>query len=174
MSVLTQGTQFFVLANNVVSEIECITSFSPGSNPADQIEDTCLSERSTRTYQKGLRTPGEATVGLNADPANESHIMLSNLAESSDQTVLTFAVGWSDGTEAPTYSPDNNNAVEGLSLPSTRTWYVFRGYVSDFPFDFQSNSVVQTSATIQRSGQGVWVPRKKASAGSPVSGKATG
>ncbi|HEL8059200.1 TPA: phage tail protein, partial [Escherichia coli] len=83
MSVLTQGTQLYVLIDGVVSEVECITSFSPGSNPADQIEDTCLSERNTRTYQKGLRTPGEATVGLNADPANTSHIMLSNLAESS-------------------------------------------------------------------------------------------
>ncbi|HEL8386178.1 TPA: phage tail protein, partial [Escherichia coli] len=45
MSVLTQGTQLYVLIDGVVSEVECITSFSPGSNPADQIEDTCLSER---------------------------------------------------------------------------------------------------------------------------------
>ncbi|HEL8049442.1 TPA: phage tail protein [Escherichia coli] len=163
MSVLTQGTQLYVLIDGVVSEVECITSFSPGSNPADQIEDTCLSERNTRTYQKGLRTPGEATVGLNADPANTSHIMLSNLAESSDQTLLTFAVGWSDGTEAPVAS-SGSDAVEGLLLPATRTWYVFRGYVSDFPFDFQSNSVVQTSATIQRSGQGVWVPKEQGTA----------
>ncbi len=30
MSVLTQGTQFFVLKSGVVSEVECITSFNPG------------------------------------------------------------------------------------------------------------------------------------------------
>ncbi|HHU4721813.1 TPA: phage tail tube protein, partial [Klebsiella pneumoniae] len=54
MSVLTQGTQFFVLKSGVVSEVECITSFNPGGNPADQIEDTCLSERDSRTYKKGL------------------------------------------------------------------------------------------------------------------------
>ena len=40
MSVVTQGTQLFVLANGVVSEIECITAFSPGGSPADQIDDT--------------------------------------------------------------------------------------------------------------------------------------
>ena len=40
-------------ANGVVSEVECITSFTPGGNPADQIEDTCLSERNSRTYIKG-------------------------------------------------------------------------------------------------------------------------
>lgn len=160
MSVVTQGTQMYVLNNGVVSEVECITSFSPGSSPADQIEDTCLSETSTRSYKKGLRTPGQATVALNADPANASHVMLSNLAESSDQTNLTFAIGWSDGTADPTAATSGaTGAVEGLSLPESRTWYVFQGYVSDFPFDFQANAVVQTSATIQRSGQGVWIPK---------------
>lgn len=160
MSVVTQGTQMYVLNNGVVSEVECITSFSPGSSPADQIEDTCLSETNTRSYKKGLRTPGQATVALNADPANASHVMLSNLAESSDQTNLTFAIGWADGTADPTTATAGDpDAVDGLSLPDTRTWYVFQGYVSDFPFDFQANTVVQTSATIQRSGQGVWVPK---------------
>ncbi|WP_286931950.1 phage tail tube protein [Leclercia sp. UBA5958] len=160
MSVVTQGTQMYVLNNGVVSEVECITSFSPGSSPADQIEDTCLSETSTRSYKKGLRTPGQATVALNADPANASHVMLSNLAESSDQTNLTFAIGWSDGTAEPTAATSGApDAVEGMSLPESRTWYVFQGYVSDFPFDFQANAVVQTSATIQRSGQGVWIPK---------------
>ncbi|WP_129937636.1 phage tail tube protein [Escherichia coli] len=160
MSVVTQGTQMYVLNNGVVSEVECITSFSPGSSPADQIEDTCLSETSTRSYKKGLRTPGQATVALNADPANASHVMLSNLAESSDQTNLTFAIGWADGAADPTAATAGDpDAVDGLSLPDTRTWYVFQGYVSDFPFDFQANTVVQTSATIQRSGQGVWVPK---------------
>lgn len=160
MSVVTQGTQMYVLNNGVVSEVECITSFSPGSSPADQIEDTCLSETNTRRYKKGLRTPGQATVALNADPANASHVMLSNLAESSDQTDLTFAIGWADGADEPTVAASGDpDSVDGLSLPDTRTWYVFQGYVSDFPFDFQANTVVQTSATIQRSGQGVWIPK---------------
>ena len=160
MSVLTQGTQLYVFANNAVSEIECITAFNPGSNPADPIEDTCLSERSTRTYKKGLRTPGQSSATLNADPKNASHLMLSNLAESSDQNDLTFAIGWSDGESVPTVAAvDDPDAVDGLLLPTDRTWYVFKGYVSDFPFDFSANSVVQTTATIQRSGAGVWIPK---------------
>lgn len=54
------------------------------------------------------------------------------------------------------------DAVDGLVLPSDRTWFIFQGYVSDFPFDFQSNAVVTTSATIQRSGSSVWVPKAAA------------
>ncbi|HGN2621276.1 TPA: phage tail tube protein, partial [Pseudomonas aeruginosa] len=42
-------------------------------------------------------------------------------------------------------------------LPPTRTWFVFRGYVSDFPFDFAANAVVTSTATIQRSGGSAWV-----------------
>lgn len=160
MSVLTQGTQLFVFANSTVSEIECITAFNPGSSPADQIEDTCLSEKSTRTYKKGLRTPAQASATLNADPKNTSHLMLSTLAETSDQTDLVFAIGWSDGESEPTPATDSTaGAVDGLNLPSDRTWYVFKGYVADFPFDFQANTVVQTTATIQRSGAGVWIPK---------------
>jgi hypothetical protein len=64
MSVLTQGTQFFVLKSGVVSEVECITSFNPGGNPADQIEDTCLSERDSRTYKKGLKRLRPQPSGL--------------------------------------------------------------------------------------------------------------
>ena len=160
MSVVTQGTQLFVLANGVVSEIECITAFSPGGSPADQIDDTCLSERNTRKYKKGLRTPGQATATLNADPANASNLMLSNMAESNDQSDVTFAIGWADGESKPTIG-SSEGAVDGLTLPSDRTWYVFKGYVSDFPFDFQGNTVVQTSATIQRSGQGAWIPKEQ-------------
>lgn len=163
MSIVTQGTQLYVLNAGVVSEVECITGFTPGGNPADQIEDTCLSERDSRTYKKGLKTPASATVTLNADPVNASHIALYQLSESNDETTLTFAVGWSDGTSAPTVAAaDAENAVDGLILPDSRTWFVFQGYVSDFPFDFQANAVVSTSATIQRSGGSVWVPKASA------------
>jgi len=165
MSIVTQGTQFYVFDGKTVSEVECITSFTPGGNPADQIEDTCLSERNSRTYKKGLRTPAQASVGLNADPANASHVALHQLSESDDETILTFAVGWADGTAAPTVpASGTSGTVDGLSLPNTRTWFVFQGYVSDFPFDFQANAVVSTTATIQRSGSSVWVPKATATA----------
>jgi hypothetical protein len=88
--------------------------------------------------------------------------MLHGLAEANDQTPLTFAVGWSDGTSVPTAAAGAEDAVDGLVLPSDRTWFIFQGYVSDFPFDFQGNAVVTTSATIQRSGSSVWVPKAAA------------
>lgn len=239
MSVLTQGTQIYVLAPTVsdptefeVLEIECATAFTPGGNPADQIEDTCLSA-TVRSYLRGLRTPGQASLTLNADPRNDSHIRLHALSEDDSIENLAWAVGWSDGkdikptvsavgsvasvavtnggtnytsaptvaftggggtgatgtavivgdevvsvtitdagsgyTSAPTISFTGGDGTDAAAtaelgdgdfiLPSTRTWFLFRGYVSDFPFDFAANTVVTTAATIQRSGGSAWIKK---------------
>jgi len=237
MSILSQGTQIYALVPPVsgtgpktVLAIECATAFSPGGSPADQIEDTCLEDKD-RSYKKGLRTPGQASLTVNADPNNASHIRLHQLSEADGDTTIDWAVGWSDGTAAPTLAPagvvdsvlitnggtgyttaptvaltggggsgatatatiesgsvtgvtitnpgtgytsapsvgftggagtgaaatSEINTVEGFNLPSSRTWFTFRGYVSDFPFDFAANAVVSTAATIQRSGGSAWI-----------------
>lgn len=153
MSVLTQGTQVYGLINGVVHEIECVTNFNPGANPADQIEDTCLKERNSRSYKKGLRTPGQASLTINADPVNDSHYLMWQLAETEEDNdeLIQWAIGWSDGVAEPTVESGE------MTLPASRTWYTFQAYVSDFPFDFQANTVVATNATMQRSGAGVWL-----------------
>lgn len=167
MSVLTQGTQLFVIDPKFdaggagVREIECITAFNPGGNPADPIDDTCLSQRS-RTFRKGLRNPGQATGTLNADPVNESHYRFYEFSEddSAEYLELDWVLGWSDGpvdaAGEPTSLPSLSVAGD-FELPSDRTWFRFRGYVVDFPFDFQGNTVVATSFAIQRSGRGFWI-----------------
>lgn len=160
MAILTQGTQVYVLAPTAadpevfeVLEIECATAFTPGGNPADQIETTCLSD-TVRSYLRGLRTPGQASLSINADPRNESHVRLHELSEDDTIEDLAWAVGWSDGTGiAPTLTVDGDD----WELPEGRTWFTFRGYVSDFPFDFAANTVVTTAATIQRSGGSAWI-----------------
>lgn len=158
MSKLTQGTQIYFIdpEDNSVVAVECATAFSPGGAPADQIEDTCLEDQE-RSYRRGLRTPGQASLTINADSSNESHVRLHELSESdaSDGTeVLKWAVGWSDGTAAPTV--DSNGDFE---LPASRTWFTYQGYVADFPFDFALNSVVVTAVSIQRSRGSAWIPK---------------
>ena len=238
MSVLTQGTQLYALVPTVadpavleVVEIEKVTAFNPGGNPSDQIEDTALSE-TVRSYLRGLRTPGQASVTLNADPRNASHVRLHALSEDDTIESVKWVAGWADGTGiAPTVGKGvasvtigaggtgytgtptvtfaapagggvtatgtvvvaagvitgvtitnpgsgyasapsvtftgagtgaTGNAVLGassFSLPNTRTWFEFSGYVSDFPFDFAANTVVTTAATIQRSGGSTWTKK---------------
>lgn len=156
MSVLAQGTQVYFIDPDTceVVVVECATAFNPGGNPADQLEDTCL-EAFERSYKPGLRTPGTASLTINADPANESHIRLYQLAAQNPPPNIQWAIGWSDGFDIPPVADSNCT----FNLPNTRTWFTFDGYVSDFPFDFQLNSIVSSDVTIQRSGESAWVAK---------------
>lgn len=264
MAILTQGTQVYMLVGKLdedgkhtgekeIIEIECATAFTPGGNPADQIETTCLSA-DVRAYLRGLRTPGQASLTVNADPRNGSHFRLYQLSESNEEEdeSIEFFVGWADGRKIKPFlntlekgvitnpllinkgsgnegfevgdytvtisgdgvgatasvvlggsignrsvvgidilsegtgytyatisievtdnssSPDQVNPtatvdvttkeIGELELPETRTWFVFNGYVSDFPFDFAANTIVTTAATIQRSGGSAWIRKNK-------------
>ncbi|QIH06544.1 MULTISPECIES: phage tail tube protein [unclassified Pseudomonas] len=162
MSILTQGTQIFALVPPVtgsgpytVLEVEHVTSFEPGGAPAEQIEDTTL-DAQERSYKKGLRTPGTASLGLNADPANASHVRLHQLSEANGETSIKWVVGWSDGKGV---APTVNTKGDNFELPTTRTWFAFDGYVSDFPFNFALNAVVTTTVTIQRTGGSTWIKK---------------
>jgi len=135
-------------------EIGNPTSFNPGGTPSENIDVTGLPQ-SERDYIPGLRALGQASMTLLPDPKDPSHVRLYQLSVSNDieDQDLTFAVGWSDGAAAPAV----NSAGDDFDLPSTRTWFVFRGYISDFPFDFAVNSAVSTQMTIQRRGAGQWI-----------------
>src|SRR5690606_22721812 len=134
--------------------IECVTAFNPGGAPAEQIDVTCL-ESKDRVFEKGLRTPGQATMSINADPSNASHVRLHQMSETDGDTTVKWAVGWADGDAPPTVSTEGDD----FELPSSRTWFVFQGYVADFPFDFALNAAVTTAVTIQRSGGSAWIPK---------------
>ncbi|MBS5847433.1 MAG: phage tail protein [Pseudomonas putida] len=160
MSMNAQGAQLYALlppatgnGPMTVMEVECLTAFNPGGAPADQIDDTCLAD-TDRKYKKGLRTPGQATATILADPRNASHVRMFQLSQDDDDSDILWALGWSDGKGiAPTVSSSGDD----FELPKTRTWCLFAGYVADFPFDFASNASVSTAATIQRSGKLNWI-----------------
>lgn len=160
MSVLTQGTEIFLLAPTAadpsvfeVLKVACPTAFDPGSESADDIDDTCLDERDTRSIRAGLTSPGEASATINTDPKMASHFRLFELKQSKQK--LLWAVGWSDG--GPAIVPTVAVGEEDFELPNTRTWLIFRGTLATFPFAFESNSVVQSAMTIKRSGPLQWV-----------------
>ncbi len=154
MSILAQGTQVWFIdpTGSTLTEIPDVTTLNPGGAPADQIETTALAS-SARTYKKGLRTPGQAQMGINADPAIPAHVRLFQLSQDNTDTKVKFAVGWSDGTTPPTVTLGN------FTLPTSRTWFTFEGYIADFPLDFAGNGVVTTACSVQRSGDATWTKK---------------
>lgn len=157
MSKLAQGTQLYFIdsaaSDPVIVEVDCPTGINLGGNPADQLDDTCLGDRN-RQSKPGLRSPGQATINLNTDDDYDSHMRIFELSQMDENPVLKWALGWSNGTDAPTL--DSN---DDFNLPGTRTWTVFQGYISDFPKDFQGNSLVTTPVSVQRSGGIEWIKK---------------
>jgi len=155
MSKLTQGTMIYFIdpaAPTVVQEVDCATAFNPGGNPATELDDTCLAD-TTASTKPGLRKPTAASLSVNADPENASHVLLHTLSQTDPVPLLKFALGWSDGTAPPTATAGE------FTLPATRTWYTFDGYPADFPFDFGLNALVSSQISIMRSGAAVWTPK---------------
>lgn len=147
MAVKTQGTKLYIIdpADESILAIDCATSIDGITAAREQIETTCLEDQA-RTYEAGLATPGTMNVSINYDPTNASHERLHELY--TEGLKFNAAIGWSDGTAAPTADSAGN-----FELPLTRSFLVLLNtFVADFPFDFSQNSVVSSNVSMQLSG----------------------
>lgn len=146
MAKKTQGTQLYVIDpdDNSVITVGCVTAITGITATRDQIETTCL-DSAAREYVAGMAAPGTAQFTINFDPSDASHVRLHELYVAG--TSLQWALGWSDGTSAP-----SGASTDGFTLPATRTWIQFDGFISDLPFDFSLNAVVSSNVSVQVSG----------------------
>lgn len=156
MPLKTQGTQLYFVdprtGTPVILEVDCPTSIDGIGSPRDQLESTCLNSEG-RTYESGLATPAQASIGINFDPKSPSHLRLFDLWQTGEK--VQFAIGYSDGTAAPT-GVDTAGLME---LPTTRSWLVLNdAYVADFPQSFALNALVTSTITIQPSGYPDLIP----------------
>jgi hypothetical protein len=123
MDYQTAGTDAYILVPTdadpsvcEVIDLGCVTSIDPGTDASDQIDTTCLRDR-TRRFAAGLTTPGQGSIGINADPTNAAHLKLFELSKS--KKTIKFAVGWSDGTAAPTAGAGAGVATVSVTAPGT-------------------------------------------------------
>ncbi len=151
MPLKTQGTQLFIIdpdasGGPAVLQIGCVTSIDGIEATRDQNESTCL-DSEARTYEPGLATPGQATFGINFDPADASHIRVFELWQAG--TKFEMALGYSDGT-----APPNGVDSAGLfDLPTTRSWLVMHNaYFANVPQNLALNALVTANVAVQLSG----------------------
>ena len=153
MSIKVQKSNLYFIDpyDNSVVDVECYTNFSGLSNPASEIDVTCIAD-DARQWVSGLKEPGSVTFGLNPDDRNDSHIRLKQLEDSGE--VLNWALAALEGSAPPTADSDGE-----FVLPSDRVWWLFSGYVQDFPLEGNMNDVYRSTVTIRQSGKSTWVPR---------------
>lgn len=155
MSQTSQGTQLWFVdpATNDLVEVTCPTAITLSAAAREQLDVTCLGD-STRKYKRGLGNPTTVTFSVFFDTSDVSHVLLedmllSNSTNEEDENV-TFVVGMSDGTAAPTADTSGD-----LTFPTTRSYYTFEGYVSDGPLDIQIAAENTVEFSIQMSGNRV-------------------
>lgn len=153
MAIKTQGTMLYTIdpANDAVLVVGCVINIDGIDTTLEQLETTCL-ESPARTYIAGLATPGAASFQINFDPADASHVRLHELKVAG--TTLEWALGFSDGTAPPTVDSNGN-----FTLPSTRSWISFDGFMNSYPFSFALNAVVTSTVGVQISGEPVVAPK---------------
>jgi hypothetical protein len=142
MAKLTQGTTLYWIDGTTVQAVAA-TNISGISAQRDSIETTDLTN-TAKTFMPGLMSPGSAQFTIQFDPSNTVHTKLH--AAYVAGTNLKFALGWSDGTAAPTITTGN------FTLPTTRTFMSFEGFLQDVTFDFSLNTVVSSQVSVQVSG----------------------
>ncbi|MDX3932696.1 MAG: phage tail tube protein [Stenotrophomonas sp.] len=150
--VKTQGTHLFFVDPNAaggpaIVKFACPTGASGLGGASDQIEDTCLDATEDKTYQRGLGTPGQVSIPFNYIPSAASHKGLFALKKSGD--VVSWYIGLSDGTAAPTLGPDDQLVPPA---ETARSGFLFQGYVGDLNIDINGNEIVRGTVTVQRSG----------------------
>lgn len=160
MSIRTQFTDLYFQdpEDDAIIKVGCVTSITGLTAARDQIETTCLDSEG-RTYEPGLPTPGTASFTVNFDTGDATHVRLHELYRQG--TKVDWALGWADydPPRGPDLGPLPIAASAGMTLPGTRSWISFNGYVSDLPFDFALNTVVTSNISVQVSDFPVLVPR---------------
>jgi len=140
-------------------EVDCPLNFKPGTDSKSRIEKTCLKEEEDKRYMDGggLKDPGQATFDVNADPKIASHGRLYDL-EQSGKTVQ-WIVGWAGEKKGSVKNilPTVDANTGEVTLPTTRSWSTFTGYVDSFPMDMDADTVVKTPVAIQRGSSVKWV-----------------
>ena len=143
MSILTQGTQLFWIKSPTAVQVVAATNISGISAKRDSLETTDLTS-TAKTFISGLPSPGSAQFSIQFDPSNAVHADLQ--AAYKTGTVLKWALGMSDGTAPPTAT------AGAFTLPATRTFLTFDGFIEDMSFDFKTNSIVESQLSLQISG----------------------
>jgi hypothetical protein len=156
----TQGTELYVIDpdNGNVLDVGCVTEITGLEVTITQNEVTCLRDQA-RAYEPGLGEPGTASFGIYADPQDATHLRLHELYREAAGN-LEWAIGWSDGTGIPPTSGGLDSEGEyTFTLPSTRTWITFEGFIANFPFAFAQNTQVTSTINIQVSEFPLWIPK---------------
>lgn len=158
-TVKTQGTHLYMVNRPAgvaatLLKFVCPTGITGvASGTRDQIDNTCLDEEDTKTFESGLESPAPVAVPFNFIPSAESHQRMIELRDSGE--VLDWIALLSESDTAPTIGAAPDYA---LVPPDDRTVIIFRASVSEFSLDAAGNEIWRGTMTLNRRGRPQVIP----------------
>ncbi|KXZ65961.1 hypothetical protein AVENLUH5627_02691 [Acinetobacter venetianus] len=151
--VRVQGTNVYAFDGTTITQLACLTAIDLGGDSTTRIEKTCLDELTSKSYLTGLADPAQGSLGFNLDTENASHLQLIEWAEAKKDGI-EFYIGSSEGTAAPT-------ATGGVldALPTTRSWWSFKGGISTPVPTFSADALVGYTVTLERETTVAFTPK---------------
>lgn len=153
--IKSQGTEVWFYdpenASDGPVKLGCVTNIDGLGGAKSQINTSCFSDVDD-TFVGGRGQPGQVTISLNysEEDADDYHAKLEALRDAGGNAA--FAIGFSNGTSAPTANDDSPTPTGELEFATTRSGRTFVGYIADIPFTIADNDIVRTQLVIQRSG----------------------
>lgn len=143
-NVRVQGTNVFAFDGTTITQLSCLTAIDFGGDSTTRIENTCLDETQSKTYMTGLADPAQGSLGFKLDTENLSHLQMIDWAEAKKDG-LEFYIGSSESADLPTVTGGVLDA-----LPTTRSWWSFKGGLSTPVPTFAADALVGYTVTLER------------------------
>lgn len=166
MARRTQGSQIWLAVKKIADptkyellKVEGAKDHKPGTDSKEKHEITPLDEEYSKKYLDGggLSDTGTSTFSILADPTNTVHQRIYAMVASGES--IEVIEGWPGKNRGSVVHivPEIAESTGVLTLSNQRTWTKYKAYVESFPLDKDSNSVVQTTVTLQRQSAVDWV-----------------
>lgn len=138
-----QKTQLFFFNGTALTAVECGKEIDLGQDSEEDIDTTCF-DSAENTTDVGMMTPGEGSLTIAIDDENSSHLALLAHATSEPRQELEWFLGSSHSDDPPTVTGSE------VTLPSTRTWWKFKGYLKAASPTFEKGQQVTYAFPLKR------------------------
>lgn len=123
--IKVQKSQLFYFDGTAIQAVQCAKEIELGTDTEEDIDVTCIDDEEDN-FDAGKKTPGEGSLSIDLDDENESHLALVALSKTNPRKKVMWYLGSSNSDEPPTVAAGSPASV---SLPTTRTWWVWEGYL---------------------------------------------
>ncbi|MCH7337130.1 MULTISPECIES: phage tail tube protein [Acinetobacter] len=141
--IKVQKTQVFYFDGTAIVPVVCAKTIDLGQDSEEDVDVTCLDSDEVDS-DAGQVTPGEGSLAIDFDDENSSHLQLLALSKTDPKQTVHWYLGSSHSTDGPTVTGG------AVTLPTTRTWWEFDGYLKRAAPTFEKGQHVGYSFPLKR------------------------